>query len=88
MNRHSVGISYKPRVGEVGMCPRVGRMGPIKGRWPGTALPGPEREPTGGRATAAGHPVVVSGRGEIVVLYERWRRTLRSRLVGGGFKLP
>jgi hypothetical protein len=26
---HSEGIRYKPRVGEVGMCPRVGRMGPI-----------------------------------------------------------
>ena len=26
---HSEGISYKPRDGEVGMCPRVGRMGPI-----------------------------------------------------------
>jgi CoA binding domain len=28
---------------------------------------------------------VVSRRREIVVLYERWRRALRSRLVGGGF---
>ena len=27
---HSEGISYKPRVGEVGMCPQVGRMGPGK----------------------------------------------------------
>ena len=26
---HSEGIRYKPRVGEVGMCPRVGRMGPV-----------------------------------------------------------
>src|SRR5271165_5914551 len=31
---------------------------------------------------------VVSRRREIVMLYERWRWTLRSRLVGGGFKLP
>jgi hypothetical protein len=30
---------------------------------------------------------VVSRRREIVMLYERWRRALRSRLVGGGFKL-
>jgi hypothetical protein len=27
---HSEGISYKPQSGEIGMCPRVGRMGPIK----------------------------------------------------------
>jgi hypothetical protein len=31
---------------------------------------------------------LVSRRREIVMLYERWRWTLRSRLVGGGFKLP
>jgi hypothetical protein len=31
---------------------------------------------------------VVSRRREIVMLYERWRWALRSRLVGGGFKLP
>jgi putative transposase len=31
---------------------------------------------------------VVSRRRGIVMLYERWRWTLRSRLVGGGFKLP
>jgi hypothetical protein len=37
LNRHSEGISYKPRDGEVGMCPRVGRMGPIKRGWIGTA---------------------------------------------------
>ena len=29
-NMHSEGNSYKPRDGEVGMCPRVGRMGSIK----------------------------------------------------------
>jgi hypothetical protein len=29
-NRHSEGIGYKPRDGEVLMCPRVGRMGLIK----------------------------------------------------------
>jgi hypothetical protein len=27
---HSEGISYKPQCGEIGMCPQVGRMGPIK----------------------------------------------------------
>src|ERR1022692_3636575 len=27
---NSEGIPYKPRDGEVGMCPRVGRMGPNK----------------------------------------------------------
>jgi hypothetical protein len=31
---------------------------------------------------------VVSRRREIVLLYERWRWALGSRLVGGGFKLP
>ena len=31
---------------------------------------------------------VVSRRREIVMLYGRWRSALRSRLVGGGFKLP
>ena len=30
---HSEGISYKPQSGEVGMCPQVGRMGPIKRGW-------------------------------------------------------
>ena len=29
-NMHSEGIWYKPRDGEVEMCPRVGRMGPDK----------------------------------------------------------
>jgi hypothetical protein len=33
-------------------------------------------------------PGVVSGRRGIVMLYGRWRWTLRSRFVGGGFKLP
>jgi len=27
---HSEGIAYKPYYGEVAMCRRVGRMGPIK----------------------------------------------------------
>ena len=27
--KHSEGILYKPLCGEVGMCPRVGRMGSI-----------------------------------------------------------
>jgi len=27
---HSEGIAYKPLCGEIAMCPRVGRMGPIK----------------------------------------------------------
>ncbi len=31
---------------------------------------------------------VVSRRRKIVMLYERWREALRSRPVGGGFKLP
>jgi hypothetical protein len=31
---------------------------------------------------------VVSRRREIVMLHGRWRSALRSRLVGGGFKLP
>ena len=31
---------------------------------------------------------VVSRRREIVMLCERWRRALRSRLVGGGSKQP
>ena len=29
-NMHSEGIWYKPRVGEVRVCPRVGRMGSFK----------------------------------------------------------
>ena len=27
---HSEGIAYKPLCGEIAVCPRVGRMGPIK----------------------------------------------------------
>jgi hypothetical protein len=30
VNMHSEGNSYKPPDGEIGMCLRVGRMGPIK----------------------------------------------------------
>jgi len=33
---HSEGIWYKPPGGEIWMCPRVGRMGPIKWGWTGT----------------------------------------------------
>ena len=29
-SRSSEGIAYKPPCGEIAMCPRVGRMGPIK----------------------------------------------------------
>ena len=60
---HSEGIAYKPPCGEVAMCRRVGRMGPVKQRRTGTAEPGPERGPLGRRAT---HPprrciIMVSG---------------------------
>jgi len=44
---HSEGIWYKPQSGEIGMCLRVGRMGPVKRRWTGTEEPGPERGPLG-----------------------------------------
>ena len=36
------------RVGEIAMCPGVGRMGLKKRCWPGTEEPGSEREPLGG----------------------------------------
>ena len=60
---HSEGIAYKPPCGEVAMCRRVGRMGPVKPGRTGTAEPGPERGPLGRRAT---HPprrciIMVSG---------------------------
>src|SRR4051812_11313636 len=44
---HSEGIAYKPPCGEVAMCRRVGRMGPVKRGRTGTAEPGPERGPPG-----------------------------------------
>ncbi len=44
---HSEGIRYKPQSGEIGMCLRVGRMGPIKRGWTGTEQPGLERGPLG-----------------------------------------
>jgi hypothetical protein len=44
---HSEGISYKPLSGEIGMCLRVGRMGPIKRGWVETEELGPERGPLG-----------------------------------------
>jgi hypothetical protein len=50
---HSEGIAYKPPCGEVAMCLRVGRMGPVKRGRTGTAEPGPERGPLGRRVT---HP--------------------------------
>src|SRR4051812_29781207 len=34
---HSEGIAYKPPCGEVAMCRRVGRMGPVKRGRTGTA---------------------------------------------------
>ena len=34
---HSEGIAYKPPCGEVAMCLRVGRMGPVKRGRTGTA---------------------------------------------------
>ena len=40
---HSEGIWYKPQCGEIGMCLRVGRMGPIKRGWAETEELGPER---------------------------------------------
>src|SRR3954469_12754684 len=42
---HSEGIADKPPCGEVAMCRRVGRMGPVKRGRTGTAEPGPERGP-------------------------------------------
>jgi hypothetical protein len=50
---HSEGIAYKLFYGEVAMCRRGGRMGPVKPGRTGTAQPGPERGPLGRRAT---HP--------------------------------
>ena len=44
---HSEGIAYKPPCGEIVMCLRVGRKGPIKRRRTGTLQPGPERGPLG-----------------------------------------
>jgi hypothetical protein len=44
---HSEGIWYKPQRGEIGMCLRVGRMGPSKRGWAGTEEPDPERGPLG-----------------------------------------
>src|SRR6202795_3486711 len=53
---HSEGISYKPLRGEIGMCLRVGRMGPIKRGWVETEELGPERGPLGesGRSRSNG----------------------------------
>jgi hypothetical protein len=49
---HSEGIWYKPQSGEIEMCLRVGRMGPIKRGWTGTEEPGSERGPWGRAAEA------------------------------------
>src|SRR4051794_21259537 len=38
---HSEGIAYKPSYGEVAMCRRGGRMGPVQRGRTGTAEPGP-----------------------------------------------
>ena len=50
---HSEGIADKPPCGDVAMCRRVGRMGPVPRGRTGTAEPGPERGPLGRRVT---HP--------------------------------
>ena len=44
-SRNGEGIPYKSQGDEVGVCLRVGRMGPNKCRWTRTAQPGPERGP-------------------------------------------
>jgi len=51
-------------------------------------LRGGSAEPSSRLRVPPALPGIVSRRQEIVVLYERWRKALRSRLVGGGFKQP
>ena len=45
---HSEGIAYKPPCGEIAMCLRVGRMGPIKCDGPGHYNPDLSEGPRGG----------------------------------------
>ena len=50
---HSEGIWYKPRDGEVRMCPRVGRMGRISEDGPGHHNPDRSEGPWGRAAESA-----------------------------------
>jgi len=66
---HSEGILYKPLSGEIGMCLRVGRMGPIKRGWAeteelgsGARAPGVERQkPFERRCSSAPRPPAQNG---------------------------
>ena len=53
---HSEGIAYKPPCGEVAMCRRVGRMGPVKRGRTGQHNPDPSEGPWGG-----GRPTLQGG---------------------------
>ena len=46
-SRSSEGIAYNPPCGEIAMCPRVGRMGPISDDGPGQNNPDPSEGPLG-----------------------------------------
>ncbi len=67
-NVHSEGISYKPRSGEIGMCLRVGRMGPQvrmerdRTTRSGARAPGVERQrPLERRCSSAQRPPAQNG---------------------------
>jgi len=67
---------------------RVGVSGNPRGRPRRSARPLAERIRAVLNAPIEYRERVVSRRRASVMLYERWRWTLRSRFVGGGFKPP
>src|SRR5258705_9726923 len=55
-----------------------------RGEWEGSRTRGQDFKPDLGNSAVRHYRGVVSRRREIVMLNERWRRALRSRLVGEG----
>src|SRR4051812_6512788 len=92
---HSEGIADKPLCGEVAMCRRVGRMGPVKPGRTGTAYPDPSEGPWGGgRPTLQGgassgrRPGAVRGNRSDPAVHEGRRQTERQQVYAGSRLKP
>ena len=92
---HSEGIAYKPPCGEVAMCRRVGRMGPVKRGRTGQHNPDPSEGPWGGgRPTLQGgassgrRPGAVRGNRSDPEVHEGRRQTGRQQAYAGSRLKP
>ena len=92
---HSEGIAYKPPCGEVAMCPRVGRMGPVSEDGPGQHNPDPSEGPWGGGrptlhggASSGRRPRAVRGNRSDPEVHEGRRQTGRQQAYAGSRLKP